>query len=133
MVRDFVQFLQTLHDELGLTIIIAEHHLEPLLPLVQRVLVLEDGHLAVDGSAAEACRYFAQRASLTDYIPDLVRLYTRTAETETAALPLSVREAKCWAAGRHWQASPMRAALAEMWCWRRGRSTSATTAVRTMC
>lgn len=87
MVRDFVQFLQTLHDELGLTIIIAEHHLEPLLPLVQRVLVLEDGHLAVDGSAAEACRYFAQRANLTDYIPDLVRLYTRTAETGTAALP----------------------------------------------
>ena len=106
MVRDFVQFLQTLHDELGLTIIIAEHHLEPLLPLVQRVLVLEDGHLAVDGSAAEACRYFAQRANLTDYIPDLVRLYTRTAETETAALPLSVREAKCWAAARQWQAKP---------------------------
>lgn len=107
MVRDFVQFLETLHDELGLTIIIAEHRLEPLLPLVQRVLVLEEGRLAVDGSAAEACRYFAKRDGLADYIPDLVRLYERTAEAaQDGCLPLSVRQAKRWASGRRWQARP---------------------------
>ena len=105
MVRDFVRFLETLHEELGLTIIIAEHRLEPLLPLVQRVWVLEAGQVAVDGDAEAACRYFAQQADLRAYVPDLAQIFWRTADEESGEqLPLSVRQGKRWAANYAWQA-----------------------------
>lgn len=46
--------LTRLNRELGLTIILAEHRLERVLPSVQRVLYLDEGRLIVDAPTAEA-------------------------------------------------------------------------------
>lgn len=42
----FISVLKRLHSELGLTIIIAEHRLEHLLPVSDMLIILEDGKIA---------------------------------------------------------------------------------------
>ncbi|MFQ8599619.1 MAG: ABC transporter ATP-binding protein [Oscillospiraceae bacterium] len=44
---EFITTLQKLNRELGLTILLAEHRLEELFPIADRVLVLEEGSAAV--------------------------------------------------------------------------------------
>lgn len=45
--------IQTLHRELGLTIIIAEHRLDRLLPYANRLIYMDDGQVLADGPAAD--------------------------------------------------------------------------------
>ena len=41
---DFIATLQKLNRELGLTVLLAEHRLEEVFPIADRVLMMEDGH-----------------------------------------------------------------------------------------
>ena len=45
---EFLACLQRVNKELGVTVIITEHRLDGLLPMSDRVLVLEDGRLISD-------------------------------------------------------------------------------------
>lgn len=106
MTKDFLQMLVTLHEELGMTIIIAEHHLEHLLPLVERVVVLEAGQIMVDGDGESACRYFQQRQALLEYVPQLVQLYWQVEGLQASEPPMTVRQGKHWASSHHWRGEP---------------------------
>lgn len=48
--RDFLDMLKRINDDLGTTIILSEHRLDDVFPLLDRVLVLDGGRLAYDGS-----------------------------------------------------------------------------------
>ncbi len=45
---DFITTLQKINRELGLTVLLAEHRLEEIFPIVDRVLVMEDGRIRAD-------------------------------------------------------------------------------------
>lgn len=47
--KEFINLLQRVHDELGVTIMINEHQLDELLPLSTRLLILEEGKVSFDG------------------------------------------------------------------------------------
>ncbi|MBO7650667.1 MAG: ABC transporter ATP-binding protein, partial [Lachnospiraceae bacterium] len=56
---NFLSMLERVHRELGVTVLIAEHRLEDILPMADRGLVLTDGALTLDGtvdSLADAVR-----------------------------------------------------------------------------
>lgn len=75
--REFIMALQRLNEEMAVTVIISEHRLEEVLPLADRVLMLEDGKLLADA----APRLFARQTgsgALTSagrYLPAASRLY----------------------------------------------------------
>ncbi|WP_341346729.1 ABC transporter ATP-binding protein [Paenibacillus sp. FSL H3-0469] len=100
--REFIMALQRLNEEMAVTVIISEHRLEEVLPLADRVLMLEDGKLLADA----APRLFACQTgsgaltSAERYLPAASRLYLSLApEADSAApenIPLTVREGRRW-------------------------------------
>lgn len=100
--REFITALQRLNEEMSVTVIISEHRLEEVLPLADRVLMLEGGMLQADAGP----RAFARSAGGTAshqrlaYLPAASRLYLALppqveAEAEER-IPLTVREGKRW-------------------------------------
>ena len=52
---NFFAMLKKINRELGVTILLSEHRLEEVFPLADRVIVLEKGGLAANGSPDEVC------------------------------------------------------------------------------
>ncbi|NUU63440.1 ABC transporter ATP-binding protein [Paenibacillus agri] len=101
--REFIQMLRRLNEEMSVTVIISEHRLEEVLPLADRVLMLEDGKLKAEGTPREiAVKLGGGAASPSDlaYFPAATRVYlglTAEAALEGAGpIPLTVREGKQW-------------------------------------
>ncbi len=99
--REFITALQRLNEEMSVTVMISEHRLEEVLPLADRVLMLEGGVLQADADP----RTFAgsaggEFAAVQDYLPAAARLYLSLApEAASAAsgtIPLTVREGRRW-------------------------------------
>lgn len=65
--EDVLQALVRLNQDFGLTIILAEHRLERVLPYVDRLVCLENGRLTADGDVDEVIEEIAQ-------VPPLVEL-----------------------------------------------------------
>lgn len=57
----FTDTLRKLNAELGMTILVVEHRLEEILPIADRVLMLDDGKLAFDGSPRRFTSFFDNR------------------------------------------------------------------------
>lgn len=117
--REFIQTLRRLNEEMSMTVIISEHRLEEVLPLADRVLLLQGGVLQAQGSPREFVRGADQKQeqeqvfSRHAYLPTASRLFLAlTPEAVTLPLetiPLTVREGKRWlgtlGAARHHSAA----------------------------
>ncbi|MBQ8717905.1 MAG: ATP-binding cassette domain-containing protein [Clostridia bacterium] len=92
---NFIRTLHKLNRELALTVVIAEHRLEELLTLCDRVLVMEDGHLLADTHPRGLAYRLPQDAPLLAAMPGAVRVF-RALEGEITAenCPLSEREGR---------------------------------------
>jgi energy-coupling factor transporter ATP-binding protein EcfA2 len=62
---EVVQALRQLHQEMGKTLIVIEHDLSDLIEMANRMIIMEDGRVAHDGSPEEL---------VTEHYDDLVRL-----------------------------------------------------------
>ena len=102
--RELLGMIKRLNDEWGITVVMSEHRLDELLPLVDRVVRLERGRIAFDGEprrfAAEAWR--RRDAHWDAALPAVARRALAHAEataTPLAEVPLTVKEARAWLAG----------------------------------
>lgn len=107
--REFVFLLRRLNEEFGVTVVASEHRLDDILPLADRLVVMENGRIAHDGSPGAVCRRIWTTGDVQKrlYIPSVARLLARLevahANAEAsgveddsgapAPLPLTVREA----------------------------------------
>jgi energy-coupling factor transport system ATP-binding protein len=82
--EDVLRSLVRLNEDLGLTIIMAEHRLERIIRSVDRITYLEGGRVTVDAPVKEALQSIA-------VVPPLIQL---ARELDWRPLPLTVREAK---------------------------------------
>ena len=82
--EEVLQTLVRLNEDLGLTIVLAEHRLERVLPYADRLVYLEDGRMVVDGPVREAIRQ-------TPLAPPLVQLGRALG---WQPLPLTVKEGR---------------------------------------
>lgn len=82
--EDVLRALVRLNEDLGLTIILAEHRLERILKYVDRLTVLERGRIMADGPVREAL-------AAAPAVPPLVELGQRL---RWRPLPLTVKEAQ---------------------------------------
>ncbi len=80
---EFFSVLEKLNRELGVTVLLAEHRLEYVLPIADRVLFMEDGRIVSDGTPAEVCSFLTGRP-LEEALPAAVRITRALGEPSPA-------------------------------------------------
>ena len=81
--------VSSLNRELGVSFLIAEHDLEPLLPLDPFVVALKEGMVTAEGCAGQVLRKLWDEGDGA-LAPDFQKLYL----SRSLPAPLSVKEAK---------------------------------------
>ncbi len=92
----FIGMLHRLNRELGLTVILIEHRLEEVFPLADRVLLLEDGRVALyDRPQTVAAQVCGDRAHpLWGALPSAMRVFALLENSGDS--PLTVREGRAY-------------------------------------
>lgn len=98
---EFLNAVERINRELGVTVVMTEHRLEEVYPLADSVAVLDAGTLVTCGSPREvAARLYAEGSPLTLALPSPVRIYYGVEGTGKAdgkaPVPLTVREGRAW-------------------------------------
>ena len=91
---DFLATLKKLSRDFSLTVIIAEHRLEELIPMCDRLMVMENGTLIENGDPAEITAKLDKGIRLVLSMPTSVRLYHMLGEK--GACPLTVKEGRAF-------------------------------------
>ncbi|MGN0687386.1 MAG: ABC transporter ATP-binding protein [Oscillospiraceae bacterium] len=89
--QSFIDALSRLNRDFGVTIIIAEHRLEELLHLSDKVVVLGRGKVICDCAPRDICKALPADHPIMAAMPLSVQLYARGGGRENA--PLTLREA----------------------------------------
>ncbi len=90
--NDFLNTVKKLNQDMGLTVILIEHRLEDALPMANRVLVLENGALALNLPPEQACEQLRSHPVLLDAMPGAVRLFH--ALNGKGCCPITVRDGR---------------------------------------
>ncbi len=89
---DFIATLKKLNRELGLTIILIEHRLEEVVPLCDRLMVMENGTLLAMDAPRKAVAMLREHPALLEGMPVSVRLFH--ALGGEGDVPLDIREGR---------------------------------------
>ncbi len=90
---DFITTLKKLNTDFSLTVIIVEHRLEELIPICDRLIVLEEGKLIADGEPRTVVENLKDNPILSA-MPSSVRLYHSLNDGGTC--PLTVKEGRAY-------------------------------------
>lgn len=75
MKEQFIHILKQIHDDFGTTIVIAEHHLEEMIPLCNKMLILDQGKQYFYGNLQEAVhKIIKEQHPLIEALPEYMRL-----------------------------------------------------------
>lgn len=91
---DFIATLHKLNRELGLTIILIEHRLEEVVPLCDRLMVMEDGRLLTMDTPKKTVSVLRDHPVLLDGMPVAVRLFSALGCVGDP--PLDIREGRAF-------------------------------------
>lgn len=72
-VREFYDMVGELNQKEGITVVLAEHHLEATLPYANRFVLLEKGHVVRNGQPEDVMRYMDENKVYEEAIPDMIR------------------------------------------------------------
>lgn len=100
--ENFIEMLGKINRELGTTILVSEHRLEELLCMADRVLLMEDGKIQIEGRPKEVGSYLASHRehSMFAGLPAALRIYGGLEqEISVKDCPLTVREGREWLRG----------------------------------
>ncbi len=91
---DFLSTVQKLNREMGLTVILVEHKLEEVVPMANKLLVMDKGRVLHYDEPKAVCQKLENRPDLLEAMPASVKLYN---EFETGdECPLTVLEGRRW-------------------------------------
>lgn len=92
---DFIETIARINRELGITVIMTEHRLEEVLPLSDRVIVMDDGKIISDANPSETGKILSKlKHSMFRAMPSPVRIYSGVQMGERC--PVTVREGRQW-------------------------------------
>ena len=97
---EFFTTLKKLNDDFSLTIIIAEHRLEELIPCCNRLMVLKGGKLILNGSPEEVLNRIGSEEEIFDALPSAYRLFKSLSDniarkfTQSGKTPVTIREGR---------------------------------------
>ena len=95
---DFIATLKRLCSDFSITIIIAEHRLEEVVPLCDRLLVMEKGSLIADAPPGDVIAELKGRRDILCGMPAAARLYAELGVS--GHCPLTVREGRSFIESR---------------------------------
>ncbi len=72
-VREFYELVGSLNREYGLTVIVAEHHLEAVLPYAKKFVLIDEGKIISEGSPETVMRCMYEHHIYEEAVPDLFR------------------------------------------------------------
>ncbi len=96
---DFIGTLHKLNRELGLTMLLIEHRPEEVLPICDRMMVMENGRLIAFDTPGRVMKQLGSRPELLAGMPSSVRLFHRLVENGTP--PLGIREGRAFLQQRY--------------------------------
>lgn len=94
---DFLSVLRKLNRELGITILISEHRLEEVLPMADKVLVMEEGRILFEGkprTIGAALEEAHGEGGLMNGLPSAMRIFHSYGQKENC--PMTVREGRAF-------------------------------------
>ncbi|WP_125584060.1 ABC transporter ATP-binding protein [Levilactobacillus cerevisiae] len=103
--QNFLNILQQVHDELAITIVLTEHRLSRVLPLANRLVLLEQGHLAYDGDVSTGLRQMQAAPALQPFVPPVPQFFLDH-DLAVAQLPLTVTAGRQLIAQQDWHFQP---------------------------
>lgn len=93
---DFLEMVEKIHRELGLTVIMSEHRLDEVLPRSDRLIVMQRGAIIADGPPRAVARsLYAQRHPLFTAMPAPTRIAAQC-DASAADYPLTVSAGRSW-------------------------------------
>lgn len=72
-IREFYEMVGELNQKEGLTVIVAEHHLEAALPYATRFVLMNKGEIVSQGNPEKVMRAMAENHIYEEAIPDMYR------------------------------------------------------------
>ena len=103
--NEFLKMLRQLNEELSITIIMSEHRLDDVFAMADKVIVVEKGKVKYEQTPKTICKLICDRnnKALKGFLPVLAKMYLSVEENvRHEDIPLTVKEAKRWAAQRKW-------------------------------
>ncbi len=94
--RSFFDSVTRLNRDLGITVLIAEHRLEELLPLSDRVIVMDRGRITADCKPSELLRALPKDHPMLSAMPAAMRIFALSGSSGMP--PVSIREGRQCAA-----------------------------------
>ncbi|MDP4120904.1 MAG: ATP-binding cassette domain-containing protein [Bacillota bacterium] len=88
--QEFISTLKKLNTELGLTILLTEHHLEDIFPIADRVILMDNGKIITDGTPRESAMKMDGDSWMS--LPTATRIHRSIGSK--ASCPLSVKEGR---------------------------------------
>lgn len=101
---EFFSTVKKLNDELGLTIIITEHRLENVVPLCNKLCVIDEGKITAFGEVRDTIEKL-RGTPLMDAMPGAARLFD--VFDKKGKMPLTVREGKNYIRDNNIRLSPI--------------------------
>ncbi len=101
---EFITTVRKLNSDFALTVLIAEHRLEELIPVCDRVLVMKKGKLVLNGKPEGVLGSIKQDDEIFDALPSAYRLYKKIRDKndtignasgkDKGRIPLNIREGR---------------------------------------
>lgn len=97
--KEFLQLVKQTNEEFGVTVIIVEHRLDDVLPLADRLMILNHGKLQFNGTPRAVLEGMLDdkgKNSYPTYLPVITKLYATFSKDQGDLIPLSVKEGRQW-------------------------------------
>ncbi|EKN63029.1 energy-coupling factor transporter ATPase [Schinkia azotoformans] len=96
--REFLQMIHRINQEFNTTIVIIEHRLEEVFPIVDRVVILEDGKIKLQGTPQQVIKQIDKNDAYFQYLPEITKLFLISDENWLLQdqVPITVREGRKW-------------------------------------
>lgn len=91
---EFLQTLKRLNEELGLTVIIVEHRLEDVLPMSERVLVMDNGTILYDGAPKKMLQTLEPKHPMISALPTAAKIFHALGGRGDS--PFTIKEGQQW-------------------------------------
>ena len=89
---NFIATVARLNSELALTVIMVEHRLEEIIPVSNKLMVMEDGKISCFGDTRECVGKMLKNERMMRSMPAAARIYSMT--EAKGDIPLNVREGR---------------------------------------
>ena len=91
---EFLMTLKKLNNDFALTVIIAEHRLEELVPVCDRLLVMDGGKMVSNGAAKDILNSMDPASEIFDALPSAYRVYKGLNNNIDTEPPITIREGR---------------------------------------